>query len=48
MELQAGDVLNTAASSALLEALIGYRPSTPIFTGVGEFVRWYREYYHIG
>ena len=45
--MQMGDVSRTEASTELLEALIGYRPATPVSVGVGEFVRWYREYYRV-
>jgi UDP-glucuronate 4-epimerase len=45
LEMQPGDVPSTSASPALLEALIGSRPQTPIGVGVAEFVRWYLEYY---
>jgi UDP-glucuronate 4-epimerase len=45
MEMQPGDVPKTEASPALLIALTGYRPQTPVSVGVREFVRWYREYY---
>jgi UDP-glucuronate 4-epimerase len=44
-EAQPGDVPKTAASTKLLEALIGHRPRTPLAVGVAEFVRWYRDYY---
>ncbi len=47
MDMQMGDVSRTEASTEYLEALIGYRPTTPISVGVGEFVRWYREYYRV-
>ncbi len=47
IDMQAGDVPNTRASSALLEALIGFRPATPIATGIADFVAWYREYHKI-
>lgn len=47
MDMQPGDVLRTEASTELLEALIGFRPATPIETGVAEFVRWYRDYYRV-
>jgi UDP-glucuronate 4-epimerase len=47
MEMQAGDVTHTDASTEYLEALIGHRPRTPISVGVPEFVRWYREYYRV-
>jgi UDP-glucuronate 4-epimerase len=45
MAMQPGDVLRTEASTELIEALIGYRPTTPLAVGIAEFVRWYREYY---
>jgi UDP-glucuronate 4-epimerase len=47
MEMQPGDVRKTEASTALLDALIGYRPQTPVSVGVRQFVRWYRDYYGI-
>lgn len=45
MDLQPGDVLRTYASADGLEALTGYRPSTPVSVGVRAFVEWYRDYY---
>jgi UDP-glucuronate 4-epimerase len=42
MPMQPGDVPRTFASADLLEALTGYRPSTPILEGVTAFVDWYR------
>lgn len=47
MGMQIGDVERSEASPKLLEALIGFRPETSISTGVGEFVKWYREYYRV-
>ncbi len=47
MGMQTGDVVRTEASTELLEALIGFRPATPVSVGVAEFVRWYREYYRV-
>jgi UDP-glucuronate 4-epimerase len=47
MEMQPGDVLRTEASTDYLEALIGYRPTTPLSIGIAEFVRWYRDYYGV-
>lgn len=43
--MQDGDVPATAASPALLEALVGRIPSTPVEVGVPRFVEWYRSYY---
>lgn len=42
LPMQDGDVPATWASSELLEALTGYRPSTPISEGVPAFVTWLR------
>jgi UDP-glucuronate 4-epimerase len=47
MDMQPGDVLRTEASTELLEALIGFRPATPIEAGVEAFVHWYRDYYRV-
>lgn len=44
--MQDGDVPATAASPALLEALIGRIPSTPVEVGVPRFVDWYARYYN--
>lgn len=44
LPMQAGDVPATEASPALLRALTGRVPTTPVEQGVAEFVRWYREH----
>src|SRR5690606_8094431 len=41
---QPGDVPTTAADTALLEALVGKRPETPVDVGVRAFVIWYRSW----
>ncbi|MDW6023086.1 NAD-dependent epimerase/dehydratase family protein [Mesorhizobium sp. BAC0120] len=43
--LPPGDIARTEASADLLLALTGYRPDTPISTGVPAFVSWYRQFY---
>ena len=43
--MQAGDVPATWADTSLLKKLTGFSPNTDLFTGVSEFVEWYREYY---
>ncbi|WP_186456808.1 NAD-dependent epimerase/dehydratase family protein [Sphingomonas suaedae] len=43
LPMQAGDVPATAASPALLRALTGRAPITPVKEGVSAFVQWYRE-----
>lgn len=47
LPMQDGDVPATFASADLLEALIGYKPSTQVSEGVPAFVRWYREHYGV-
>jgi len=46
--MQPGDVAATWASTDALRARIDYVPSTPVETGVAQFVAWYREYYGSG
>ena len=43
--MQPGDVQSTYADTAELEAATGFKPATPIETGVRRFVDWYRDYY---
>ncbi|QBS13286.1 NAD-dependent epimerase [Legionella geestiana] len=43
--MQPGDVYSTHASTARLEADMGYRPGVSLDEGVGRFVAWYRDYY---
>lgn len=43
--MQPGDVPATYADIDDLAAAVGFRPSTPIETGIERFVQWYREYY---
>ena len=45
LPMQPGDVLETSADTSALEAVIGFKPATPLATGLGEFVKWYRDYY---
>jgi UDP-glucuronate 4-epimerase len=45
LPMQAGDVEQTCADVDTLSEAIGFRPATPIETGIEHFVRWYREYY---
>lgn len=47
MDMQPGDVPRTFANCDLLEKLTGFRPATPIETGVKAFVDWYRERYGV-
>ena len=43
--MQPGDVQETFADIAPIEADLGYRPTTTIEEGVPRFVAWYRQYY---
>lgn len=45
--MQPGDVVATAADTQALEDWVGFRPSTPIETGVDRFARWYRQFYSV-
>src|SRR5690554_4157385 len=45
LPLQPGDVPDTFADVGDLQRDTGYRPSTPIETGVRNFVDWYRAYH---
>lgn len=48
LPMQPGDVRETFADHHLLEALTGFRPSTPVTQGVGAFVDWFQTYSHKG
>jgi UDP-glucuronate 4-epimerase len=48
LPMQPGDVPATFASTQALREWVGFAPSTPLAEGIGNFVRWYREYYHCG
>ena len=43
--MQPGDVVATAADTSLLEAWVGFKPSTPIEVGVERFASWYQQFY---
>jgi UDP-glucuronate 4-epimerase len=47
MELQPGDVPATYADIDALIKDVGYKPATPIETGIRNFVNWYKEYYKV-
>ena len=44
LPMQPGDVPETCADVADLEAAVGFRPDTPMAEGVRRFVAWYRGY----
>ena len=45
MPMQDGDVVSTYADVSGLMEDFGYKPDTDLKDGIGEFVRWYREFY---
>ena len=45
LPLQPGDVPDTWADTQALADDVGYQPSTPVETGVKNFVEWYLEFY---
>jgi UDP-glucuronate 4-epimerase len=47
LPIQPGDVPATFADTSELEAVTGFRPSTPIEDGIARFVEWYRDYYRV-
>ena len=47
LPIQPGDVPATFADVEALVQDVDYRPSTGIEEGIGQFVRWYREYYKV-
>ncbi len=47
MPLQPGDVPETFADIDDLMRDVGFKPDTSIEDGVGQFVKWYSEYYNI-
>ena len=47
LPLQAGDVTETFADTRALDAWVGFKPSTSVREGVGQFVGWYRDYYQV-
>jgi len=45
MPMQDGDVVSTYADVSGLIEDFGYKPDTKLADGIGEFVKWYREFY---
>lgn len=45
--MQPGDVAVTYADTAPLERDLGFRPATPLRTGLRSFARWYKTFYQI-
>jgi UDP-glucuronate 4-epimerase len=47
LPIQPGDVPATYADVEALTEDVGFKPATPIETGVRRFVEWYREFYKV-
>jgi UDP-glucuronate 4-epimerase len=47
LDMQPGDVPATYADVDDLTADVGFKPATPIRTGIERFVAWYRHYYGV-
>jgi len=47
MPMQDGDVVSTYADVSGLINDFGYKPDTKLTDGIGEFVKWYKEFYGI-
>ena len=47
LDLQAGDVVATYADVDDLTADVGFKPRTPVASGIKRFVEWYRQYYNV-
>ena len=45
--MQKGDVTATCADVDDLTRAVGFKPETPIETGIRHFVDWYREFYKV-
>jgi UDP-glucuronate 4-epimerase len=47
LPLQLGDVPDTFANTDNLKEKFDYKPNTPVFDGIRNFVKWYRDYYKV-
>lgn len=47
LPMQPGDVPATYANTDELDAWVGFKPNTPVRSGVARFVDWYREFYKL-
>ena len=47
LPIQMGDVPATWADTSDLEKDLGYKPNTSIQVGIGNFVKWYREFFKV-
>ncbi|MDE5945368.1 MAG: NAD-dependent epimerase [Rikenella sp.] len=47
LPMQPGDVYRTYADTSTLERDFGYRPDTPLQTGISRFCDWYKKYHNL-
>ena len=47
LPMQPGDVMATYADTSRLEEWVGFKPYTPLTTGIAKFVAWYKDYYGV-
>ncbi|MBU1674125.1 NAD-dependent epimerase [Patescibacteria group bacterium] len=47
MDMQDGDVVSTYADTSGLINDFGYKPDTKLSDGIGEFVKWYKDFYSV-
>jgi UDP-glucuronate 4-epimerase len=47
LPIQPGDVHETCADVAALQAAVGFTPSTAVATGIAKFIEWFRAYHGI-
>lgn len=47
LPMQPGDVYQTYADSSALGAATGFKPNTPLQTGIDRTVAWFKEYYDL-
>lgn len=43
LPMQPGDVYQTYADTSKLEKVMGYKPTTTLKEGIGEFIKWYKS-----
>ena len=47
VEMQPEDVVATSADTSLLNEWIDYKPTTPIESGIRQFISWYKDFYNV-
>lgn len=47
LDMQPGDVVQTFADTTALERDYGYRATTSLDDGIGDFVKWYKAYHQV-